>query len=292
MTFKAVDAVPAELQKKFISAAYKRGKFWGDMFELCSAFGLRNVEARELRVEHVNLKKGIVTLSDSKQVRSHITKAANKAIDKAWLIEGRKYLRSAIGGELAPLLVRMAIDTKQLEALADEYDLTDDYRRAKDAHYHANIEQARIDAAKSAPKGRIIDFSKFTKAKRILEKRIALYGELGGYLFPRCELNANRAQGFEPVSRQAVYKTVQAVREALESISLSVCEALKGIRLGLHSCRKTAVQKVANAIDMMAASLWIGHGNGSGDIATTQKYLDRSEKRINEINERLAHLEG
>ncbi len=292
MSTKAVDAIPLELHSQYLSLMKDRGVFWYDMAKLCLDFGLRNIEARELRAEHIDLERGIILLSDSKQVRSYVTKTTNKQIQKQWLIEGRRFLRTAIGGELAPLLVRMCTTVDQLEALAQEYDLFEEYNQAREQHYATNVEQVRAEVERSAPKGRVIDFSRYHEAKRILKARVAKYGAVGGYLFPACELRSNRAkgQGYEPVSRQSVYRVVQSVGEALKAVSGRCREALKGIRLGLHSARKAAVQKVANTIDMMAASLWIGHGNGSGDIATTQRYLDRSEKRINAINNQLAAM--
>ena len=34
----------------------------------------------------------------------------------------------------------------------------------------------------------------------------------------------------------------------------------------------------------------IGHGNGDGDLATTQNYLNKSQKRLDEINDKLAEM--
>ncbi|NRF16287.1 hypothetical protein [Vibrio coralliilyticus] len=55
--------------------------------------------------------------------------------------------------------------------------------------------------------------------------------------------------------------------------------------------RNRSHQRVANALDIMSASLFIGHGNGSGDIATTQRYLDRSERRLTEISQKLVDMQ-
>lgn len=291
MTTLSVDAVPVEVQDKFIKKAYERGSFWGDMFTLCLSFGLRNSEARELHIEHVDLAKCRLQLTDSKQVRSHITKVANKIINDSWMIAGRKWLRANIDDQNISLIVRLANDVQGLHSLADEYDVLEQYLCAQDTYRANSINAARQEAAKTAPKGRIIDFSRLPKAKRIIEARISKYGALCGYLFPSCELNNNRANEFAPVTRQSVYRVIKDIRIKLETISKSVAKSLTGIRLGLHSMRKAAVQKVNNALDMMAASIWIGHGNGSGDIATTQRYLDRSEKRMNEINRKLSEME-
>ncbi|MGR5070445.1 hypothetical protein [Vibrio alfacsensis] len=288
MTTKAVDSIPTQLHKPYLKAMKDRGLFWYEMTKLCLDFGMRNVEARELKADHIDLDNCVITLSDSKQVRAYVTKQANKQLDKQWLIEGRKLLRGLIGGELAPLLVRMATTTDQLEALAEEYEFLHQYTQARESYFKANIDTARATALKTAPKGRKIDFSGYPEAKRIILMRASKYKGLGGYLFPVCELAGNRAKakGFEPVSRQSVYRVIKEVEAAIKSTSNKFREALKGVRLGLHSARKSAVQKVANTIDLMAASLWIGHASQ----AQTSAYLDRSERRINDITERLAQL--
>ncbi|MDF5010156.1 hypothetical protein P3596_25330, partial [Vibrio parahaemolyticus] len=130
----SVDAIPQELEKHFMYEASLLAPFWRDMFQLCLTFGLRNSEARELQASHIDLKSNTIILTDSKQLRSHVTKATNKMIDASWLKEGRKFLRSAINNDLAPLFVRMCTDLKQLEALADEYDLLAEYQNARQQH--------------------------------------------------------------------------------------------------------------------------------------------------------------
>lgn len=285
---KAVDAVPQEVQKHFLKAAYAKSEFWGDMFTLCDELGLRNSEARQLTMECVCFTNMKVTLRDSKQVRAHITKAANKAIDAAWLVAGRKWLRSHIDDPMISLIVRLPTDTKQLANLAKEYDLFDAFESARLEHYEENIEAARA-GVKSAPKGREIDFSKNQKVINILSKRIAKWGRLCGWLFPVFELGSNRAKHLEPISRQSVYRAIAQIREDVEQASAKLKEALQGVRTGLHSFRKAAVQRVADVMgDVLAASIWIGHGNGGGDLATTQNYLNKSARRMDEINNKLA----
>ena len=283
----AVDAIPQEVQKAFLKEAYSINSFWGDIFTLCNELGLRNIEAREMVADNVCLKTGILTLSDSKQVRAYITKTANKAIDSEWLIEGRKWLRNHIDDPMVSIIVRLPTDTKQLANLAQEYDLLDDFNKARDSHHKASLSAARAMASKTAPKGRVIDFSRNQKVKNILSKRVAKYGEICEYLFPVNELGSNRANKFEPVSRQTVNRTIAAVREKVESISNKFRQALKGIRTGLHSFRKTAVQRVAEVMgDVLAASIWVGHA----DIAVTTAYLNKSQRRMDEINDKLANI--
>ncbi len=283
----AVDAVPAEVQKHFIKEAYKIGEFWGDMFSLCNELGLRNVEARELKAEHVCMESGLVTLSDSKQVRAYITKTANKAIESQWMIEGRKWLRNNIDDPMVSLIVRLPTNTAQLANLAEEYDLLSEYAEAKTEHYNKHLASARTTASKTAPKGRSVDFSRNKKVKNILAKRIAKYGDFCEYLWPAMELKSNRANHCEPVSRQSVYRIVSDVRKAVESISNKLSNVLKGIRTGLHSFRKSAVQRVAEVMgDILAASIWVGHS----DIAVTTAYLNKSQRRMDEINDKLASM--
>jgi hypothetical protein len=289
MTTLAVDAIPQNIQKQFLKEAYAINTFWGDMLLLCNELGLRNIEARELQAENVDLNSGQLKLSDSKQVRAYITKTANKAVDAHWLIEGRKFLRQNISDPMVSIIVRLPTDTKQLANLAEEYDLTKEFEKARDSHYKANIDEARAMASKTAPKGRTVDFSRNKKVKNILTKRIDKYGEICGYLFPVKELGSNRANSFEPVSRQTVNRVISVIREKVESISNKFREALRGIRTGLHSFRKSAVQRVAEVMgDVLAASIWVGHGNGSGDLSTTQNYLNKSKRRMDEINEKLS----
>lgn len=287
----SVDAIPQELEKHFMYEASLLGSFWRDMFQLCLTFGLRNSEARELQASHIDLKANTITLTDSKQLRSHVTKATNKMIDASWLTEGRKFLRSAINNDLAPLFVRMCTDLKQLEALADEYDLLEEYKKARQQHRESNLKTYQALALKTAPKARRVDFSRYPEIKKMLKARCNRYKNLGDFLFPACELKSNRASSFSPVTRQSVYRVIAAIRSKLETKAKKFKEILEGIRLGLHSARKAAVQRIANALDIMSASLFIGHGNGSGDIATTQRYLDRSERRLTEISQKLADIQ-
>ena len=287
MNTKAVDAIPQEVQAKFLAAAKTRSLFWLHMFTLCSELGLRNIEARELSPNDVDLVNGTVTLHDSKQVRAYITKQANKAVDAQWLIQGRKWLRQNIDDPMVSLIVRLPTDTAQLANLATEYELLEEFTKARESHYSASIDEARSVAAKTAPKGRSIDISRNKKVINILSKRMAKYADYG-YLFPACELNSNRAKGngFAPVSRQTVYRIVREIRQEVEALGPKFRNALKGIRTGLHSWRKTAVQRVSSTFDLLAASMWVGHS----DIAVTTAYLNKSQRRLDEINEKLATM--
>lgn len=287
---KASDAIPVEVHAKYMELMKLEGKFWHDMSRLCLDFGLRNIEARELKASDIDLKQCTITLTDSKQVRAYVTKSSNRALDTQWLIEGRRLLRELIGGDLAPLLVRMAQDTKQLAALAIEYGLYDEYEQARLEHYAANIEQARAVAMKQAPKGRVIAFGNYKESRRIITARVEKYGHLCDYLFPACELGSNRANSFEPVTRQSAHRVIKRVTEAIKASGTRFKAALNMVRIGLHSARKAACQKVANAFDVLTASVWLGHGNGIGDISTTQRYLDRSERKMHDISKRLATM--
>lgn len=288
---QAADAIPAEIQSKFMSLIKEKGEFWHDMFQLCALHGLRNSEARNMVASEVDLNLCTITLSNSKGQKSFVTKEANKAVDSDWLKHGRKWLRNNVEDNNISLIVRIAQDTKQLEALADEYDLLNEFMQAREAHYKLNIDEQRAIALKSAPSGRVVDFSRCIKTKRILTKRVNRTVSTGSeFLFPANELAGNRAKAkaYEPVTRQAAYRVMKTVREEIVQLGNKFKNALKGIRASLHSWRKAKVQQVAEVMgDITAASLYIGHS----DTAVTHKYLNRSEKRINEINQALSKLE-
>ncbi|GAL15952.1 hypothetical protein JCM19233_6974 [Vibrio astriarenae] len=124
----------------------------------------------------------------------------------------------------------------------------------------------------------MIDFSMFEHVERILRKRVALGGV---YLFPSEEV-AGKQGGDKPVSRQSVYNVIQKIRTLLGN-------QLKGVRLGLHSCRKFAIQQVMKLTkDIFKASIWVGHGRGRGNITMTERYLERSQHSCRDVNLRLS----
>ncbi len=76
-----------------------------------------------------------------------------------------------------------------------------------------------------------------------------------------------------------VYHVCCQIREKLE-------KKLKGIRVGLHSCRKFAVQRVVSITKgVFTASVWIGYGKGN--LAMTEHYLNRLAQRQEQVNRRL-----
>lgn len=287
---KAADAIPADIQSKFLALITEKGVFWGDMFSLCSLHGLRNSEARNMTANEVDLINCTITLNNSKGQKSHTTKEAHKAIDADWLKQGRKWLRNNVNDNNISLIVRIAQDVKQLEALAEEYDLLKEFTEARKAHYDENIDEQRVIASKTVPSGRLIDFSRCSKTKKILSKRVANAVATGsGYLFPACELKGNRAaaKGYEPITRQSAYRVMREVRESIVLLGNKFKKALTGVRASLHSWRKAKVQQVAEVMgDLLAASLYIGHAN----VATTHAYTNKSQQRIDEINAKLGEL--
>jgi hypothetical protein len=211
------DQLPATVQHHFLQQLGKRSLFWRELFEVSLHLGLRNVEARELTADMVDLDKKTLHLFDSKQVRSHITKQANKWLDASWLKAGKKLVRIELKAQsedaLAALVTTAAVDSVvALDDIADQFDI-DGYQAAKEAHYAQHIEQARQEAARTAPSGRIVDLSPFPGVISILRKRIANLQPGNSLLFPANELNSNRArgQGFEPVSRQSAKRIVDIV---------------------------------------------------------------------------------
>ncbi len=291
---RAVDALPTECTAKYLSLMNAKGEFWHDLSKLTLDFGLRSEESRNLKACEINLAAKTITLSTSKQVKSYITKTANKAVSESWITQAQIFLYDiaiAKGDQIRAISCDLLESETSLSKLAIKLRVETEYAEAKAKHYADNIEEQRAIASKTAPKGRVIDYSRYKAASRIIEKRMAKCEATGGeFLFPANELNGSRAKakGFDPVSRQAVYRAVLEVKEQLVASSKKLSKSLQGVRIGLSSLRKAAIQKVlAVTGDILAASIWCGHGNGSGDIATTQRYLDKSEKRMNEITDQL-----
>jgi len=279
----AVDAVPESLMPRFLQKAKEIHDLWHDMFLLCATFGLRNIECRELKVSQIDLKRKVLTLYQTKSEKANVTKNVNKQLDKQWIAQGRHWLRKNIYDNNAALIVRLANSTEELAMLAQEYQLGSRYQKAKDAYYRRETPLliARYQTQQSP--SRRIDFSAFSDIEAMLHRRVCRHKK-GGFLFPREELKKKQRDNQEthPLSRQSVYNVLQKIRTQLGA-------QLKGIRIGLHSCRKFAVQKVASLMkDTFAASVWIGHGKGRGNLSMTERYLNRSAHRYNEINLKLS----
>ena len=289
----AVDALPAELTGKYLKLMQDKGSFWGDMMKLSLDFGLRNTEARTLKAIEINQDAQTITLSNAKQTKAHITKQANKAVNDLWITQAQMMLYDVAIERLdqvRAITADLLENELSLAKLAIKLNVADEYAKAKISHHIANIEQQRVIASKTAPKGRVIDYGRYPEAKKIISSRMAKCEQTGSeYLFPCNELKGSRAQskGFEPATRQAVYRLVESVKAQLMGAGKRFTDALKGVRIGLHSLRKLAVQKVANAIDLQAASLWIGHS----DISVTQAYLNKSVRRMQEIADQLATMQ-
>lgn len=279
---KFVDAIPEKLLPLFLKKAQIQGEFWYDMFLLCSTFGLRNIECRELAIKQIDWHTQQIYLTHSKSTKSHITKQANILFEKKWLAIGRRWLKEHIKDPHIGLIVRLVSEHEGLCQLAEEYGLRTSFLSFRHHYYQSHIATFRAKVTKTAPQGRSIDFSAYPEAKRILKKRYHRYHCEGHFLFPRDELKSHHAVGDKPVSRQTVYNIIQSIKNQLTK----KCHNLK---LGLHSCRKYAVQKVAKVMnDIFAASIWIGHGNGQGSVAMTERYLNQSQRRRHEIDKRLA----
>lgn len=116
---RAVDAIPSHIMSPFLAHAKQRGEFWYDMLYLCAALGLRNSECRELKCSHNHL----LHLSDSKNVRSFITRKANQHFDEHWIGIARRWLREHVRDRHIGLIVRLASTPEMLEELAHEYGL-------------------------------------------------------------------------------------------------------------------------------------------------------------------------
>lgn len=279
---RTVDAIPPQVMPSFLAQARERGLFWFDMFYLCATLGLRNSECRELKLHHIDWQTQTLSLGDSKNVRSFITRRAHQYFDNHWLSIGRRWLREHIRDKNISLIVRLANSKEGLEELAHEYDVASSYLSFYQHYRQRHLPRFRQQAAKQAPIGRTIDLSQYPKARDILKRRHEQSCQQGWqHLFAREELGSRKAVGDKPVSRQMVYHVCCQLREKLE-------KKLRGIRVGLHSCRKFAVQRVVSVTkDVFTASVWVGHGNGRGNLTMTEHYLNRSARRQEQVSKRL-----
>lgn len=85
-------------------------------------------------------------------------------------------------------------------------------------------------------------------------------------------LGSGKAIGDKPVSRQMVYHIYTLLKGEL-------AKKLQGILVGMYSCRKFAVQRIVSVKrGVFAASVWVGHGNGWGNLVMFEHYLNKSRK--------------
>ncbi|ENP0851876.1 hypothetical protein ACM6XU_004594 [Vibrio parahaemolyticus] len=247
---RTMDAIPSHVMSDFLQAAKARGQFWYDMFYLCAVLGLRNSECRELKLEHIHWPTQILHLSDSKSTRSFITRRANRDFDAHWLSIGRRWLREHIRDKHISLIVRLADSTVALQELAKEYGLEHHYQTFYEQYRARHLPRFRHAAQAQAPRGRDIDLSLYPKALNLLKARAEHCRAQGWqHLFAREALGSARAMGDKPVSRQMVYHICSQLRGQL-------AKKLKGVRVGLHSCRKFAVQRVVSLTrDVFTASV-------------------------------------
>ncbi|TOM64760.1 hypothetical protein CGH67_24275 [Vibrio parahaemolyticus] len=279
---RTMDAIPANTMRDFLHAAKARGRFWYDMFYLCAALGLRNSECRELKRGHIDWTTQTLHLRDSKGGRAFITRRANQRFDAHWLSIGRRWLREHARDKHISLIVRLVSSSAGLMELAEEYGFESEFALFYQQYRAQHLPRFRQEAEKDAPAGRTLDLSLYPKARDLLKRRDEQAQARGWTcLFAREELRHARAVGDKPVSRQMVYHVCCQLREGLAN-------KLKGIRIGLHSCRKFAVQRVVSLTrDVFTASVWVGHGNGRGNLAMTEHYLNRSMRRQTQVSKRL-----
>ncbi|WP_372385217.1 hypothetical protein AB8613_23985 [Vibrio sp. BS-M-Sm-2] len=280
----AVDAIPEKLMPEFLKQAKIINSFWYDMFLLCSTFGLRNIECREMKCAQIDFENKVLILTNTKSQKSRITKKVNQHVRKLWLTKGRCWLQRRITDPNAMLIVRLASSLDDLAILAEEFHVIEAYTQAKKSFFSREEKIYRESFHLNCDDTvRVIDFSGFPHIEQMLRRRYERY-QSRFYLFPRDELQRPQhfQDGDKPLSRQSVYNVLQKMKIRLK-------DKLRGVRIGLHSCRKLAVQRVAYLMkDTFAASIWVGHGNGKGDLSVTQRYLDCSRRRCQEINLKLS----
>ncbi|MCD1416917.1 hypothetical protein IOC51_23110 [Vibrio parahaemolyticus] len=279
---RTMDAIPANAMQDFLAAAKARGGFWYDMFFLCAALGLRNSECRELKRNHIDWNTNTLHLRDSKSTRAFITRHANQYFESHWLSIGRRWLREHIRDRHISLIVRLVDSGAGLVEIAQEYGLESEFALFYQQYRTKHLPRFRVQAEKTAPKGRVIDLTLYPKVLELLKRRDKqAASRYWNYLFSREALGHGRAMGDKPVSRQMVYHICCQLREGLAT-------KLKGVRIGLHSCRKFAVQRVVSLTrDVFTASVWVGHGHGRGNLAMTEHYLNRSAHRQAQVSKRL-----
>lgn len=285
-----VDQLPSHLINRFLKEIEREGQFYRDMFTVSNDLGLRNVEARTLTAAMYDAEAQTLTLLGSKQQLAHRTKRYKALLDAAWLKEGCNLMEGWLAAkgasefEIAGLLVKIETPA-ELERLCARYKV--DFSEEFAAFEKTVKPQLQLKAREKQPKARVIDLKPFPMSRLILDRRCSKYTGLGGYLFPACELESNRAkgQGFEPITRQTVKRLIDKVHRRLVESSEKIKKALTGIRLGLSSFRKVAVQRIEKKHGLEFASQWIGHSS----IAITSNYLDRS---IQSLEKKLSSIES
>ena len=290
-----VDQLPAEVLHHFMVEAKNLksdNTFWPDMFKLATDLGLRMAEARELTADMFDPETNVLTLNGAKQQKAHITKEANKALEADWITKGRNLVFTTLveGGE-PRLLASVAVDSidthKALQRIGERLAIDVDTPRKEFIAENKDAYRAAAEK-KDLPPPRPIDLSPFPESVSILKKRVRKYADFCGYLFPAAELGSNRAGEWKPVSRQSIKRVIDKIHERLLKINKTIREALNGIRLGLSSLRKHAIQRVLGELgDMEETSKWVHHGNGEGSIQTTSNYLDRSLQKSKRVLKKL-----
>ncbi len=245
-----------------IERAKARGRFWYDMFYLCAAQTLH--------------------LRDSKGARAFITRRANQRFDAHWLSIGRRWLREHVRDKHISLIVRLVSSSAGLMELSQEYGLESEFSQFYQQYRAQHLSRFRLEAEKDAPAGWVLDLSLYLKARDLLKRREEQAAAQGwDCLFAQEALGHVRAMGDKPESRQMVYHVCCQLREGLAN-------KLKGIRVGLYSCRKFAVQRVVSVTrDVFTASVWVGHGNDRGNLTMTEYYLNRSARCQAQVSKRL-----
>lgn len=280
---------------KFDELVTQYGTFWSDLFTIQKATGLRNVDVRNLTWDCINFESYTVTVTESKQSLSKLTKATNKQLDALWLDELEMIVQDYAeqdGRDRFIYQAEIAETEAQLVKIAKKLGVADKVEAVKFSFYEAHkpVIEAEIKRSGQAKhKARVISLAKNKKAVEVLNSRKELYANRSDLVFSALTLESNRACEDKPCSRQSVYKIMQKIQIKLEAwreertkITGAVFQA---IRLGCHSMRKSAATALYRATkDIAMVSKWIGHA----DTATTMRYIGLDEQTVRDADDLLA----
>ena len=280
---------------KFDELVLDHGTFWSDLFTLQKATGLRNVDVRNLTWDCINFESYTVTVTESKQSLSKLTKATNKRLDALWLEELEMLVQDYAeqnGKDRFIYQAEIAETETQLVKIAKKLAVTDTIETAKIAFYEAHKPTVEADIKRSGTakhKARVISLGKNKKACEVLKLRKELYENRSDLVFSAITLDSNRACNDSPCSRQSVYKVMQKIQLKLEAWRIEKTKltgmVFQAIRLGCHSMRKTAATLLYRATkDIAMVSKWIGHS----DPITTVRYIGLDEQTIQDADDILA----
>lgn len=288
MTCKTVDSASVQTIEKIIEQSYLDSNFWGDMFAITFDLGLRNAEARELRINQIDMRKGLLTLTECKSSRSARTKWVNQQIRDKWLVEGKLWLMQNVRSDA----LYFVNDIETLRAIAKHNNIEADYQERYEMF--ANSVRSEIEQEYTSKNHRVLSIHHTDRVHDIITRRVDKYSafkNFGGLLFPRCELGRPSGPGYEFVSMRGAQKALRRHVNAAKIAHKDVENELQSIRFGLHSFRKGYARIIYDeSLDIHLTSVALHHGHGQGAASMTQKYLKGSSQLGSELHTKLSAL--